>query len=234
LYLAGRKTRDHPFLHVEHDLVRLVENGLTRVGKSDRQGSACDRLRGDGGQSGRAEAGEHVLQGLPGDKGAAGEFGGRGSGRVSQCPQHRVLRHGQAQLPQMFLARPAECLRHLLDQVALTRRGAMPATTTISADAPVATLINVFTVEAARQRELVDLLVLATEEVMQHLPGFIAANIHASADGTKVVNYAQWESAEAFHAMLDTAAAQVHMRQAAAIADQFDPHLYTVESVHHR
>jgi hypothetical protein len=110
----------------------------------------------------------------------------------------------------------------------------MPATTTISADAPVATLINVFTVEAARQRELVDLLVVATEEVMHYLPGFIAANIHASADGTRVVNYAQWESADAFHAMLNNASAQVHMRQAAAIADQFDPHLYTVESVHHR
>jgi hypothetical protein len=33
--------------------------------------------------------------------------------------------------------------------------------------------------------------------------------------------------------MLNTPAAQVHMRQAAAIADQFDPHLYAVESVHH-
>jgi heme-degrading monooxygenase HmoA len=110
----------------------------------------------------------------------------------------------------------------------------MPAATIITADAPVATLINVFTVQAARQPELVDLLVAATEEVMQHLPGFIAANIHASDDGTRVVNYAQWETADAFHAMLDTPAAQVHMRQAAAVADHFDPHLYTVESVHHR
>jgi quinol monooxygenase YgiN len=111
----------------------------------------------------------------------------------------------------------------------------VPATTTtITADAPVATLINVFTVQADRQRELVDLLVRATEEVMQHLPGFIAANIHASGDGTRVVNYAQWESADAFHAMLDTPAAQEHMGQAAAIADHFDPNLYVVESVHHR
>lgn len=110
----------------------------------------------------------------------------------------------------------------------------MPPTTTIAVGAPVATLINVFTVQPARQRELVDLLTLATEEVMLHLPGFVAANIHASDDGTRVVNYAQWETADAFHAMLDTPAAQVHMRQAAAIADRFDPHLYAVESVHHR
>jgi hypothetical protein len=49
-----------------------------------------------------------------------------------------------------------------------------------------------------------------------------------------VVNYAQWQSADAFHAMLDNPTAQVHMREAAAIADQHDPHLHTVESVHHR
>jgi heme-degrading monooxygenase HmoA len=110
----------------------------------------------------------------------------------------------------------------------------MSAVTTISVGAPVATLINIFTVQADRQRELVDLLVRATDEVMQHLPGFIAANIHASADGTRVVNYAQWESADAFHAMLENPAAQEHMGQAAVLADRFDPNLYTVESVHHR
>lgn len=108
------------------------------------------------------------------------------------------------------------------------------ATTTISTDAEVATLINVFTVQPDRQRELVDVLVRATEEVMQHIPGFVAANIHASTDGTRVVNYAQWESAEAFQAMLGEATAQEHMNQATALAEHVDPHLFTVASVHHR
>ena len=108
------------------------------------------------------------------------------------------------------------------------------ATTTIAADAPIATLINVFTVRADRQRELVDLLVRATEEVMRHLPGFIAANIHAGTDGTRVVNYAQRQSTADFRAMLDNPAAQAHMRAATALADHVDPHLHTVESVHHR
>jgi quinol monooxygenase YgiN len=106
--------------------------------------------------------------------------------------------------------------------------------TTIAVDTQIATLINVFSVQPNRQQELVELLVRATEEVMQHQPGFIAANIHASADGTRVVNYAQWESADAFQTMLGNPAAQEHMGQAAALADQIDPHLYTVESVHHR
>jgi antibiotic biosynthesis monooxygenase (ABM) superfamily enzyme len=109
----------------------------------------------------------------------------------------------------------------------------MPATT-ISADAPIATLINVFAVQPDRQRQLVDVLVTATDEVMRHLPGFISANIHASGDGQAVVNYAQWESVDAFRAMLDNPEAQVHMREAAALADGYDPRLYTVESVHHR
>ena len=95
-----------------------------------------------------------------------------------------------------------------------------------------ATLINVFTVEPERARQLADLLTAATEEVMQHIDGFITANIHLSTDGTRVVNYAQWRSAEAFQAMLQNETAQEHMAQCAALADGYDPHLYTVESVH--
>lgn len=106
-------------------------------------------------------------------------------------------------------------------------------TTTIATNTTLATLINVFTVHPDRQRQLVDLLTAATDEVMRHQPGFVAANIHASTDGTKVVNYAQWESEEAFHAMLANPNAQAHMGQAAEIAETFEPHLYTVESVHH-
>lgn len=63
-------------------------------------------------------------------------------------------------------------------------------TTTITADASLATLVDVFAVRPDRRRELVDLLVHATDEVMRHLPGFVAANIHASTDGTRVVNLA--------------------------------------------
>src|SRR6202161_3563759 len=95
-----------------------------------------------------------------------------------------------------------------------------------------ATLINVFTVEPERARELADLLTAATEEVMQHVDGFISANIHLSTDGTGVVNYAQWRSAEAFQAMLSNPTARQHMWRCANLADSYEPHLYTVESVH--
>jgi quinol monooxygenase YgiN len=100
--------------------------------------------------------------------------------------------------------------------------------TTIRAGAPLVTLINVFTVKPERQRELVELLVEATEAVMRHQPGFISANIHRSFDGQRVTNYAQWRSREDFEAMLRNPAAQAHMRQAADVADSFEPHLYEV------
>lgn len=103
---------------------------------------------------------------------------------------------------------------------------------TITAHADHATLINVFTVQPERARELVDLLTAATEDVMQHIDGFISANIHLSTDGTRVVNYAQWRSAEAFQAMMSNPTARQHMGQCAEVADGFEPHLYTVESVH--
>ena len=106
--------------------------------------------------------------------------------------------------------------------------------TTIRRDSPYATLINVFIVEPDNAAELTSLLASATEDVMQHQPGFLSANIHLSSDRTRVVNYAQWRSAEHHRAMLSDDTAREHMATAAALAISFDPHLYTVESVHER
>ena len=106
--------------------------------------------------------------------------------------------------------------------------------TSIQQNSGYATLINVFTVDPDRAAELAALLHTATDDVMRHRPGFRSANIHLSTDGTRVVNYAQWDSAEAYRAMLEDPTTQRHMREAAALAISFDPHLYTVESVHER
>jgi heme-degrading monooxygenase HmoA len=104
--------------------------------------------------------------------------------------------------------------------------------TMIQEHAPLATLINVFTVAPERASELAELLRVATEKKMQFVPGFISANIHVSTDGTRVVNYAQWQSPEAYQAMFDDPGAREHMGRCAVIATSFEPHLYTVESVH--
>jgi quinol monooxygenase YgiN len=98
----------------------------------------------------------------------------------------------------------------------------MEVMSTIEKGRSVMTLINVFTVEPAKQQALVDLLIDATEQTMRHLPGFVSANIHRSVDGKKVVNYAQWHDAAAFEAMRNNPKAAPHMKAAAALAS-FDP-----------
>src|ERR671917_2352171 len=100
--------------------------------------------------------------------------------------------------------------------------------TKIAVDNNVVTLINVFNVRPEQRQLLVDLLVEATEAVMKYQPGFVSANIHKSLDGTRVTNYAQWRSREAFEAMLENPEANVHMQQAARVAEKFEPHLYQV------
>ena len=102
---------------------------------------------------------------------------------------------------------------------------------TIAKNNDVITLINVFTVQPEHQQRLVDVLVEATEAVMKHQPGFVSASIHKSLDGTRVTNYAQWRSQEAFEAMLKDSEANVHMQEAARIAEKFEPHLYEVSFV---
>lgn len=102
----------------------------------------------------------------------------------------------------------------------------------ISADAPVVTLINVFTVDPADQQRLVELWQQATDEVMRHIPGFVSANVHRSIDGTKVVNYAQWETQDAFTAMLRHPEARPYLEQLSEIGTPA-PVLCEVVSVHH-
>src|SRR5215216_1600899 len=102
---------------------------------------------------------------------------------------------------------------------------------TIAKDNDVVSLINVFTVAPEDQQHLVDVLVDATQAVMRKQPGFVSANIHKSLDGTRVTNYAQWRSREAFEAMLQNQEAAEHMGEAAKIAERFEPHLYEVSFV---
>ena len=101
----------------------------------------------------------------------------------------------------------------------------------ISGDQAVVTLVNVFTVDPALQRELVDVLSAATSDVICHQPGFVSASIHRSLDGTKVVSYARWRSAEDLRAMLASPDCQPQLRRASALG-RSDPALYEVAFTH--
>ena len=101
----------------------------------------------------------------------------------------------------------------------------------IRADAGLVTLINVFRVDPANQQQLVELWQYATEEAIRHQSGFVSASIHRSLDGTKVINYAQWESREAFAGMFGNPRASAHLARLAEIGTP-DPVLCEVVSVH--
>lgn len=111
----------------------------------------------------------------------------------------------------------------------------MPETqpTTISAEDGNVTLITVYTCPDVRQHELVAALDKAIAEVLVHLPGFVSANVHASLDKTRVVNYAQWASIEAVDALQYHTEVQQHMAQVMSIAESADPRLFTVRAVYH-
>jgi heme-degrading monooxygenase HmoA len=80
-------------------------------------------------------------------------------------------------------------------------------------------------------QQLLDLLVEATQSVMNKLPGFVSANLRKSFDGTRVVNYAQWRSVEAFEAMLTDSEVIVHMKEVEEIAEKIEPRLYEVSFI---
>jgi|ERR1700733_3310468 hypothetical protein len=89
------------------------------------------------------------------------------------------------------------------------------------------TVINVFTVSPENQPELVRLLGEMTERAVRHLPGFLTTSIHVSIDGTKVVNYAQWESGEHLGGLFANPDAQQYMGRITSISES-DPGFYTV------
>jgi hypothetical protein len=73
---------------------------------------------------------------------------------------------------------------------------------TIKANTGVITQINLFTCEPENQQSLIDVLVESSRAVC-HMPGWLSANIHRSADGRRVVNYAQCDSYEASQRVIE-------------------------------
>lgn len=104
--------------------------------------------------------------------------------------------------------------------------------TTLNPDDGYVVLINTFIVDAAKAEELLRVLSAATEHGMRRRPGFVSANLHVSRDGKRVANYAQWRSQADLDAMMQDPAARTHMRQAAEIAESFDPIYYELRESH--
>lgn len=86
-----------------------------------------------------------------------------------------------------------------------------------------ATFINTFRCSPSDQDEVVRINVDIVERVASAFPGFISAAIHRSKDGTLVVNYLQWESAEHLAAMQRSAEFRQIARRFAGLIE-FEPH----------
>lgn len=98
--------------------------------------------------------------------------------------------------------------------------------TTIDSNKKICTLINVFTVDPDKQKELFESLKEASEKVMSKMPGYISANIHMGDDGKTVTNYAQWTSLQDYQKVFSIPEVMEHMKKAAAIAIEFKPITY--------
>ncbi len=98
---------------------------------------------------------------------------------------------------------------------------------TISKDQKLVTFINIFTVEPANERRLLDLLVGVTDTFVRHAPGFVSSALHRSLDGTKVTMYAQWRTIEDYEAMRRDPAPLPFFQEALTIAT-FEPGMYEV------
>ncbi|MDZ8225090.1 antibiotic biosynthesis monooxygenase family protein [Nostoc sp. ChiVER01] len=98
--------------------------------------------------------------------------------------------------------------------------------TTISEEANLLTVINVFTVENPQEQQfLVDHLVSNIEKAKKQ-EGLISVNIHKSLDGTRVINYAQWSSKEALETALKSQEFMAPVEKAVEFPHDF--HLYEV------
>jgi heme-degrading monooxygenase HmoA len=76
--------------------------------------------------------------------------------------------------------------------------------------------INVFTVAPEKQQQLVDSLI-ETINAARTVPGWLSARLHRSYDGTRVVNYVQYESQEAAQAVLRHLAAGGYLKRNTAL-----------------
>lgn len=86
----------------------------------------------------------------------------------------------------------------------------------IEAGNHVVTHVNVFSVSPDLQQELIESLV-ETVKSASEVDGWISASIHRSFDGTRVINYVQFESAEAAQAVLKHLAAGGYLQRNTAL-----------------
>ncbi|MBD2100659.1 antibiotic biosynthesis monooxygenase [Leptolyngbya sp. FACHB-261] len=76
---------------------------------------------------------------------------------------------------------------------------------TVTKDNSISAEIDIFPTEPQQQQSLIDGLINYIQTVFKQQPGFVAAAIHRSRDGMRVVNYVQWASPSDYEAYVNNA-----------------------------
>ena len=103
----------------------------------------------------------------------------------------------------------------------------------IVSGAEYATFINTFRCDPSSQDEVVRIKVDIADRLAPTFPGFISAAVHRRTDGTRVINYLQWESHEHLAAMQRSPEFQAIARRFAGLIE-FEPHECEVVHVSER
>jgi len=99
---------------------------------------------------------------------------------------------------------------------------------TIEKDAAVQTVITTFEVTPGTCRDLLEELQKACNEFVSKQPGFVGAAMHVNDAQTRIANYTQWQSREAFQAMLRSETMLAYHRNFNALCKSFEPVMYDV------
>jgi hypothetical protein len=98
----------------------------------------------------------------------------------------------------------------------------------IQAEGGLVTFVNMFTCDPEDQQALLRTLRSETEDVVSKIDGFVSANLHASTDGRRVINYAQWTHLDAFNEMMAGPQGREMIMNVHKYAKAIDIHLYDV------
>lgn len=100
--------------------------------------------------------------------------------------------------------------------------------TTISSKKNLQTVISTFDVNPVNCQDLIDHISYICNRILRFQPGFISSSLHVNDARTRVANYTQWKTREAFQDMLRREDIRPDIRKMAELAESFEPVMYDV------
>ena len=105
-------------------------------------------------------------------------------------------------------------------------------TVLIDADLSLLTVLVDIHLEPGRQAAFVDGVTAMIAEFTSRQPGFVASAIHASEDGTRVLNYSQWQDTASYEQFRDHPEAQRRIAELQQICTLMEARVMSPVTVH--